>query len=48
MRRSLETPTQQRTLTLPDASGTVITSGNREDITNLPGLQVPQKSSIDS
>ena len=35
----LETPTQQRTLTLPDASGTVITSGNREDITNLPGLQ---------
>jgi len=36
---SLETPTQQRTLTFPDASGTVITSGNREDITNLPGLQ---------
>jgi len=35
----LETPTEQRTLTLPDASGTVITSGNREDVTNLPGLQ---------
>ena len=34
----LETPTHQRTLTLPDASGTVITSGNREDISNLPGL----------
>ena len=35
----LETPTEQRTLTFPDASGTVITSGNREDVTNLPGLQ---------
>ena len=35
----LETPTQQRTLTFPDASGTVITSGNREDITHLPGLE---------
>jgi len=35
----LETPTQQRTITLPDASGTVITSGNREDISNVPGLE---------
>eukprot|EP00961_Rhodomonas_salina_P210879 2847532-Rhodomonas_salina.2 len=37
-RLCLETPTQQRALTFPDASGTVITSGNREDIAALRGL----------
>ncbi|EKX41203.1 hypothetical protein GUITHDRAFT_142133 [Guillardia theta CCMP2712] len=35
----LETPSQQRSITFPDRTGLVITSGNREDIDQLPGLR---------
>ena len=35
----LEVPTASRTITAPDADGVMITSGNREDVTSLPGLR---------
>ncbi len=35
----LETPTGHQTITYPDGSGVVITSGNREDVRYLPGLR---------
>ena len=35
----LEPPTAARVVTAPDADGTAITSGNREDVTSLPGLR---------
>jgi len=37
-RLCLETPSAQQTLTLPNRSGFIVTSGNREDIATLPGL----------